>query len=189
MIQYSLFRDVITTKRFGSKMASSNVTTLHNRIQFSVDQAVRPTVNLFSDNPVNKHQVELQGVHYNMKSMTNDSSVSDGGTANNMSTKAAVLTSASSDLTAKEEYGHIKLDISNSVLPREKLASSPSSNDGLAEDTELQIRSLGCELIQLAGKLLKLPQVIHRAAIEKRTPHGGLPALVLFFTFTNCIIF
>merc|ERR1712150_433343 len=143
----------------GSKMASSNVTTLHNRIQFSVDQAVRPTVNSFSDNPVNKHQVELQGVHYNMKSMANDSSVSDGGTANNMSTKAAVLTSASSDLTAKEEYGHIKLDISNSVLPREKLASSPSSNDGLAEDTELQIRSLGCELIQLAGKLLKLPQV------------------------------
>jgi hypothetical protein len=74
-------------------------------------------------------------------------------------TKVPVLTLPSSDLTAKEEYGHIKLDISNSVLPREKLASSPSANDGLIEDTELQIRSLGCELIQLAGKLLKLPQV------------------------------
>ena len=140
-------------------MASSNVTTLYNRIQFSVDQEVRPTVNSFSDNSVSKQQVESQVIHYNMKSVTNDSSASDGGTANNVPTKVPVLTLPSSDLTVKEEYGHIKLDISNSVLPREKLASSPSANDGLSEETELQIRSLGCELIQLAGKLLKLPQV------------------------------
>merc|ERR1711899_267213 len=67
--------------------------------------------------------------------------------------------SNSQGVASVRSYGHIRLDISNSVLPREKLVSSPSINDGLAEDTELQIRSLGCELIQLAGKLLRLPQV------------------------------
>ena len=57
-------------------------------------------------------------------------------------------------------YGHIRLDISNSVLPLDKLNSpSPSVRDGMSQETETAIRSLSCELIQLAGKLLKLPQV------------------------------
>jgi len=57
-------------------------------------------------------------------------------------------------------YGHIRLDISNSVLPLDKLNSpSPSQRDGMSPETEAAIRSLSCELIQLAGKLLKLPQV------------------------------
>merc|ERR1711997_1327606 len=43
--------------------------------------------------------------------------------------------------------------------PREKLVATPSNKDGLNEEIEMQIRSLGCEMIQLAGKLLKLPQV------------------------------
>ena len=63
---------------------------------------------------------------------------------------------------AKEQqqiYGRIVLDISNSVLPLAKLATTPSSNDGLVEDDEGDIRSLGCDSIQLMGKLLKLPQV------------------------------
>ena len=62
----------------------------------------------------------------------------------------------------KQQFGKIRLDIWNSVLPREKLAPTPSQKDGLSEDLETQIRSLGCELIQLAGKLLKLPQVVPR---------------------------
>jgi hypothetical protein len=60
---------------------------------------------------------------------------------------------------ARPQFGKIRLDIWNSVLPREKLSPTPSQKDGLPEDLETQIRSLGCELIQLAGKLLKLPQV------------------------------
>ena len=56
-------------------------------------------------------------------------------------------------------FGHIRLDISNSVLPLDKLSQTPSAKDGLSDEVEMQIRSLGCELIQLAGKLLKLPQV------------------------------
>jgi len=57
------------------------------------------------------------------------------------------------------QFGRIQLDIGNSVLPAAKLNPTPSSKDGLSEEAELQIRSLGCDLIQIAGKLLKLPQV------------------------------
>ena len=140
-------------------MASSSVSALNNRIQYSVDQAIPTSINSISDNSVSKYQVKSQFLLNNMKSTTNDSSTSDGGAVNDLSAKPSLTALANSETTVKEEYGHIRLDISNSVLPREKLASSPSANDGLAEDTELQIRSLGCELIQLAGKLLKLPQV------------------------------
>ena len=59
----------------------------------------------------------------------------------------------------RPQYGHIRLDISNSVLPLDKLSPTPSAKDGLSEEEEMQIRSLGSELIQLAGKLLRLPQV------------------------------
>ena len=59
----------------------------------------------------------------------------------------------------RPQFGKIRLDIWNSVLPRDKLNPTPSQKDGLSEELEIQIRSLGCELIQLAGKLLKLPQV------------------------------
>lgn len=61
--------------------------------------------------------------------------------------------------TPRPQFGKIRLDIWNSVLPLEKLTPTPSQKDGLSEDLEIQIRSLGCELIQLAGKLLRLPQV------------------------------
>ena len=59
----------------------------------------------------------------------------------------------------RPQFGKIRLDIWNSVLPRDKLCPTPSQKDGLSEELETQIRSLGCELIQLAGKLLRLPQV------------------------------
>ena len=63
------------------------------------------------------------------------------------------------DPAKSHKYSFIRLDISNSVLPLDKLSVTPSSKDGLSPEIETQIRSLGCELIQLAGKLLKLPQV------------------------------
>jgi hypothetical protein len=61
--------------------------------------------------------------------------------------------------TTTRDFGHIVLDISNSVLPLEKLHPTPSNADGLGVDTELEIRSLACELLQIAGRLLRLPQV------------------------------
>ena len=45
------------------------------------------------------------------------------------------------------------------VLPLERLSPSPSAQDGMSNETELDLRSLGCNLIQTAGKLLRLPQV------------------------------
>ena len=65
----------------------------------------------------------------------------------------------SQGVASVRSYGHIRLDISNSVLPLDKLSPTPSAKDGLSEEIEMQIRSMGCDLIQIAGKLLKLPQV------------------------------
>lgn len=56
-------------------------------------------------------------------------------------------------------YGNIVLTLKNCLLPDEKLALTPSQNDGLDRDTETDLRIYGCELIQTAGILLKLPQV------------------------------
>lgn len=56
-------------------------------------------------------------------------------------------------------YGKISLQLTNCLLPEEKLSPTPSELDGLDNDTETDLRILGCELIQTAGMLLKLPQV------------------------------
>ncbi|XP_051176358.1 cyclin-L1 isoform X1 [Leptopilina boulardi] len=56
-------------------------------------------------------------------------------------------------------YGKILLTLQNCLLPEEKLVSTPSHLDGLDAETETELRILGCELIQTAGILLKLPQV------------------------------
>ena len=72
---------------------------------------------------------------------------------------AAGTTSSTEKEQKQQQFGRILLDISNSVLPRDKLAETPSSKDGLPTESELQIRSLACDLLQIAGKLLKIPQV------------------------------
>jgi len=56
-------------------------------------------------------------------------------------------------------YGRIVLTLTNCLLPADKLSPTPSQNDGLDLETETDLRILGCELIQTAGILLKLPQV------------------------------
>ena len=58
-----------------------------------------------------------------------------------------------------EKWGEVILTISNSVLPLEKLSPTPSSVDGMSQAVEDDLRNLGCNLIQTAGKLLRLPQV------------------------------
>lgn len=50
------------------------------------------------------------------------------------------------------------------VLPAAALAASPSSQDGVATETEQQHRFFGCQLIQEAGILLRLPQVVMATA-------------------------
>ncbi|CAH1117621.1 unnamed protein product [Phaedon cochleariae] len=56
-------------------------------------------------------------------------------------------------------YGKVELTLINQLLPEEKLSPTPSQLDGLGMDTETDLRIYGCELIQTAGILLKLPQV------------------------------
>merc|ERR1719228_1843468 len=60
---------------------------------------------------------------------------------------------------SEEKFGAVVLTISNSVLLLEKLSPTPSSLDGMSQAVEDDLRNLGCDLIQTAGKLLKLPQV------------------------------
>lgn len=58
-----------------------------------------------------------------------------------------------------KSYGKVVLTLKNQLLPDEKLSITPSQSDGLDADTETDLRIYGCELIQTAGILLKLPQV------------------------------
>lgn len=56
-------------------------------------------------------------------------------------------------------YGKVLLTLKNQLLPEEKLINTPSQTDGLSAEAETDLRIYGCELIQTAGILLKLPQV------------------------------
>lgn len=56
-------------------------------------------------------------------------------------------------------FNKIVLTLENCLLPESKLEETPSHIDGLDKETEKDLRILGCELIQTAGILLRLPQV------------------------------
>lgn len=58
-----------------------------------------------------------------------------------------------------QKYGRIVLTLDNVLIPPEKLNPSPSCSDGLDNETEFDLRVLGCEMIQTSGILLRLPQV------------------------------
>lgn len=49
-------------------------------------------------------------------------------------------------------------------LSDEQLQNSPSRQDGVDEATENQLRQFGCDLIQEAGVLLRLPQAVMATA-------------------------
>lgn len=61
--------------------------------------------------------------------------------------------------TQTKKYGKVVLTLDNVLLTPEKLAVSPSQQDGLDKEIETDLRILGCELIQTSGILLRLPQV------------------------------
>lgn len=56
-------------------------------------------------------------------------------------------------------YSEVSLTIDHSLIPEERLSPTPSMQDGLDLPSETDLRILGCELIQSAGILLRLPQV------------------------------
>ncbi len=51
----------------------------------------------------------------------------------------------------------VRLDVP--LMNSEQLYPTPSMKDNLSFDVEFDLRLTGCELIQTAGRLLKLPQV------------------------------
>ena len=57
------------------------------------------------------------------------------------------------------DFSGVCLTLDNILLPEDKLSPTPSMQDGLASEIEQDLRILGCEYIQTAGILLKLPQV------------------------------
>ncbi|XP_068625203.1 cyclin-L1 [Battus philenor] len=59
----------------------------------------------------------------------------------------------------QKNYGKIVLTLHNCLLPETAFKETPSQIDGLDVDIETDLRILGCEMIQTAGILLKLPQV------------------------------
>lgn len=62
-------------------------------------------------------------------------------------------------LIGDKVYSEVFLAIDSSIIPDERFSSTPSMLDGLDHETETDLRILGCELIQSAGILLRLPQV------------------------------
>ncbi|XP_066547116.1 cyclin-L1 isoform X2 [Amia ocellicauda] len=62
-------------------------------------------------------------------------------------------------LIGDKKYSGVTLTLDNCLLSPERLERTPSSDHGLAPDTEEQLRREGCERIQAAGILLRLPQV------------------------------
>ena len=71
----------------------------------------------------------------------------------------AVVTAETGVLSAPKKYGKVILTLNNVLLPPDKLSPSPSQQDGLDTEIEIDLRILGCELIQTSGILLRLPQV------------------------------
>ena len=55
--------------------------------------------------------------------------------------------------------GLLKVSLEMPLLRADQLYPTPSMNDSLPFDVEFDLRLVGCELIQTAGRLLKLPQV------------------------------
>ncbi|GFR84914.1 cyclin-L1 [Elysia marginata] len=69
------------------------------------------------------------------------------------------MAEVNSNSTMKRDFSRVELTLENVLIPAEKLSETPSMHDGLDKEVETDLRVLGCELIQTAGILLKLPQV------------------------------
>ena len=59
------------------------------------------------------------------------------------------------------DFSKVILTLENCLVPIDKISPTPSENDGIEREVEVDLRILGCELIQTSGILLKLPQVRH----------------------------
>lgn len=58
-----------------------------------------------------------------------------------------------------KEFNRVIISLENSIIPEEALENTPSRKDGIPESLEMDLRVVGCDYIQSAGLLLKLPQM------------------------------
>lgn len=86
-------------------------------------------------------------------------------------------------------YGNVIITLDNVLIPDAKLSQTPSANDGLETETEMDLRILGCEFIQMAGILLKLPQVKFKKPFTMPVVHVALCKTTCksTFQFSACI--
>ncbi|KRY47551.1 Cyclin-L2, partial [Trichinella britovi] len=62
-------------------------------------------------------------------------------------------------------YSGVSITLENPILPAEILSNPPSLADGMDYETERAVRFCGCDLIQRASILLRLPQYVCMACI------------------------
>lgn len=58
-----------------------------------------------------------------------------------------------------QEFSKVQLTLDNVIIPTDRLRNTPSRRDGCSHELEVDLRIVGCEYIQTAGILLRLPQV------------------------------
>ena len=85
------------------------------------------------------------------------------------------------------EFSKTVLTLDNCIVPREKLLNTPSAQDGVSHELEVDLRLVGCEYIQTAGLLLKLPQV-RRKVPAPVSELGYDVILALVVVYKLCII-
>nr|CAB3228935.1 cyclin-L1-like [Phallusia mammillata] len=60
---------------------------------------------------------------------------------------------------AKQDYAGVQLTLENCLFPADKLEETPSMKDGMDVRSEEDLRLWGCESLQIAGIMLRVPQV------------------------------
>lgn len=100
---------------------------------------------------------------------------SAGGSSSGTTT--TTTTTSGGILIGDRLYSEVSLTIDHSLIPEERLSPTPSMQDGLDLSSETDLRILGCELIQAAGILLRLPQVSARARAAGRASSPPTPAV------------
>ncbi|KAM4807107.1 cyclin-L2 isoform X1 [Urocitellus parryii] len=81
------------------------------------------------------------------------------GTAAGTPSSGGAASGSQGVLIGDRLYSGVLITLENCLLPDDKLRFTPSMSSGLDTDTETGLRVVGCELIQAAGILLRLPQV------------------------------
>ncbi len=79
--------------------------------------------------------------------------------ASNLSTMAAGGASNGQQESTATSLVNFKISLEVPLMTPDKLYPTPSMKENLPFEVEFDLRLMGCELIQTAGRLLKLPQV------------------------------